>query len=305
MTVAKAAAGGGGGGVRRYALLLALNDSEYARKAYSGYGNVFVDALGGGGGGERWDCFRVIDGEFPAAEELGRYDGYVVSGSPHDAYGDERWVLRLCALLRTLHAMNKRLLGICFGHQVLCQALGGRVGKSRSGWDIGVKKVTILPHRFEGLGLFDDVDDDELHSSASIIEVHQDEVLEVPPRGRVLAYSDKTRVEMFAVGDHVLGVQGHPEYTMDILYNLIDRLVSTHVITRNVGEEARRTAEASEPDRRFWTGLCKGFLRGPAATAAIDPPPPPPREPAGACAGAGAAAVGLACSSNDVQLAGK
>ncbi|KAL5208352.1 hypothetical protein ABZP36_032787 [Zizania latifolia] len=277
MTVANAASGGGG---RRYALLLALNDSEYARKVYGGYGNVFVDALGVGG--DRWDCFRVIDGEFPAAEELGRYDGFVVSGSPHDAYGDERWVLRLCSLLRTLHAMNKRLLGICFGHQVLCRALGGRVGKSRSGWDIGVKKVTILPHQFEGLELFGDLD--ELPTTASVIEVHQDEVWEVPPRGRVLAYSDKTRVEMFAVGDHVLGVQGHPEYTKDILYNLIDRLIRSHVITRNIGEEARQTAEAGEPDRRFWTGLCKGFLRGPATTAIV----PAASSARASCAGAGA-----------------
>ncbi|XP_040376845.1 gamma-glutamyl peptidase 2-like isoform X2 [Oryza brachyantha] len=203
MTVA--AAGGGGG--RRYALLLALKDSEYARKVYGGYGNVFMAALGGGG--ERWDCFRVVDGEFPAAEELGLYDGFVVSGSPHDAYGDDRWILRLCSLLRTLHAMNKRLLGICFGHQVLCRALGGRVGKARGGWDIGVKKVTFVP----GLQLFGDLE--ELPQSASIIEVHQDE--------------------------------------------------------RSIGEEAQRTTEGGEPDREFWTSLCKGFLRGPSTPAIATP----------------------------------
>ncbi|XP_040376844.1 gamma-glutamyl peptidase 5-like isoform X1 [Oryza brachyantha] len=259
MTVA--AAGGGGG--RRYALLLALKDSEYARKVYGGYGNVFMAALGGGG--ERWDCFRVVDGEFPAAEELGLYDGFVVSGSPHDAYGDDRWILRLCSLLRTLHAMNKRLLGICFGHQVLCRALGGRVGKARGGWDIGVKKVTFVP----GLQLFGDLE--ELPQSASIIEVHQDEVWEVPPRGRVLAYSEKTRVEMFGVGDHVLGIQGHPEYTTDILHSLIHRLVNDHTITRSIGEEAQRTTEGGEPDREFWTSLCKGFLRGPSTPAIATP----------------------------------
>ncbi|BAF07996.1 gamma-glutamyl peptidase 5 [Oryza sativa Japonica Group] len=272
MTVAAAAASGGVGG-RRYALLLALNDSEYARKVYGGYGNVFVSALGGGGGGgeeERWDCFRVIDGEFPAAEEVGRYEGFVVSGSPHDAYGDERWILRLCSLLRALHAMGKRILGICFGHQVLCRALGGRIGKARSGWNIGVKKMTFV-RDFEGSKLFGDLK--EIPQSASIIEVHQDEVLEVPPMGRVLAYSDKTPVEMFAVGDNVLGIQGHPEYTSDILLNLIDRLVNNNTITSGIGEEARRTVEASEPDRRFWTGLCKGFLKRPTAATTVDMPP--------------------------------
>jgi len=147
---------------RRYALLLALWDSDYARKAYGGYHNVFVAALGGGGEeGERWDCFRVIGGEFPAAEDLASYDGFVVSGSPRDAHGDEPWVRRLCALLRTLHAMRKRVLGVCFGHQVLCRALGGRVGRARSGWDVGVRKVTFVHGQdLAGLLPFLDVGDD-------------------------------------------------------------------------------------------------------------------------------------------------
>ena len=172
MTAAKPAA-------RRYALLLALWDSDYARKAYGGYHNVFVSALGGdGGGGERWDCFRVIGGEFPAAEDLASYDGFVVSGSPRDAHGDEPWVRRLCALLRTLHAMRKRVLGVCFGHQVLCRALGGTVRRARSGWDVGVRKVTFVQGHDDLAGLLPPpfLDDDELPRSASIIEVHQDEV---------------------------------------------------------------------------------------------------------------------------------
>jgi hypothetical protein len=93
-------------------------------------------------------------------------------------------------------------------------------------------------------------------------------VWEVPPGGKVLAYSDKTRVEMFAVGDNALGIQGHPEYTNDILLNLIGRLVSDGTIDRCVGDTARRTAESGGPDREFWTGLCKGFLRGGGAAAA-------------------------------------
>lgn len=101
---------------KMYALLLAAKDSEYVKKKYNGYFNVFVGAFGDEG--KSWDLFRVVEGEFPSTEELNKYQGFVVSGNPHDAYGDDLWILRLCSLIRTLDAMKKKVLGICFGHQV-------------------------------------------------------------------------------------------------------------------------------------------------------------------------------------------
>jgi glucosinolate gamma-glutamyl hydrolase len=63
-----------------------------------------------------------------------------------------------------------------------------------------------------------------------VIEFHQDEVCELPPKAEVLARSDKTGVEMFRLGDQVLGVQGHPEYSKDILMNIADRLLQRNLI---------------------------------------------------------------------------
>lgn len=70
----------------------------------------------------------------------------------------------------------------------------------------------------------------EMPESLSIVEVHQDEVYEVPLGAEVIASSDKTGIEMFAIADHILGIQGHPEYGRDILFNLIDRLMNNDVI---------------------------------------------------------------------------
>jgi glucosinolate gamma-glutamyl hydrolase len=78
-------------------------------------------------------------------------------------------------------------------------------------------------HRFLG-------DFDEIPPALSIIECHQDEVWKVPTGAEVIANSDKTSVEMFAFGDNIMGIQGHPEYTKDILNNLIDRLLSNDSI---------------------------------------------------------------------------
>lgn len=68
--------------------------------------------------GERWDLFRVVEGEFPEMNELDKYEGFVLSGSPYDAYGNDYWILKLCFILQTLYHMEKKVLGICFGHQV-------------------------------------------------------------------------------------------------------------------------------------------------------------------------------------------
>ncbi|XP_059637008.1 gamma-glutamyl peptidase 5-like [Cornus florida] len=242
---------------KRYALLLAANDSEYVKEVYGGYFNVFVAAFGEEG--ERWDLFRVVEGEFPDMNELQNYDGFVVSGSPFDAYGNDPWVLKLCFLLQTLDSMHKKVLGICFGHQVLCRSLGGKVGKANSGWDIGLRKVKIVKD-FSPCGFLKG--SDEIPAALSIIECHQDEVWEVPVGAEVIAYSDKTGVEMYTIGDHILGIQGHPEYTKDILNNLIDRLLTNKSIEKSFAEDAKSKLQIAEPDRKCWENFCKGFLKG-------------------------------------------
>lgn len=101
---------------RRYALLLAARDSEYVKKVYGGYFNLFIAAFGEEG--EQWDLFRVVEDDFPDMNELIHYDGFVISGSPFSAYSSDLWIIKLCFLLQTLDAMGKKVLGICFGHQV-------------------------------------------------------------------------------------------------------------------------------------------------------------------------------------------
>ncbi|GAB2218233.1 hypothetical protein Droror1_Dr00001452 [Drosera rotundifolia] len=245
-------------GEKRFALLLAAKDSEYVKKVYGGYFNVFVGAFGDPG--ERWDLYRVVEGDFPDLDHLDDYDGFVVSGSPYDAYGNDYWILQLCLLLQTLDAMHKKVLGICFGHQVLCRALGGKVGKALSGWDIGLREITLVKELLPANILLEDAD--EIPHSLSLIECHQDEVWEVPTGAEVIAFSDKTGTEMFIISDHILGIQGHPEYTKDILYNLIDRLVTNNSIELSFAEEAKLSLENSEPDCKYWECICKSFLKG-------------------------------------------
>ncbi|KAL6545833.1 hypothetical protein OROGR_009707 [Orobanche gracilis] len=213
-------------GGQKFAVLLCADDSDYLKKIYGGYFGVFVRILKEEG--EEWDVFKVAKGEFPTDDEIGGYEGFVITGSCNDAHGNDLWICKLLILLRKLDAMEKKVLGICFGHQILGRSLGGKIGRAGAGWDIGVTKVHLFPSPiFASL---------EMPSSLSIIECHRDEILELPPKAEVLAWSDRTGIEMFRYGNHMMGIQGHPEYTKDILLHLIDRLFNRELIEEAVAE---------------------------------------------------------------------
>lgn len=259
------------GAEKRYALLQAARDSEYVKKTYGGYFNVFVEAFGEEG--ETWDLFMVVEGEFPLLTDLQNYDGFVVSGSPFDAYGNDSWILELCTLLQAIDSLRKKVLGICFGHQVLCRALGGKVAKSKSGWDVGLRNVRFNVkdiNNTSSCSFLDGFDVDEFPQFLSIIECHQDEVWEAPLGAKVIGHSEKTGVEMFSFGDHILGIQGHPEYTLDIIHNLIDRLLTNGSIQEELAENARLQLQKGEPNRKCWERICKGFLKAEILTKNVN-----------------------------------
>ncbi|XP_006412692.2 gamma-glutamyl peptidase 2 [Eutrema salsugineum] len=240
----------------RYALFQATPDSEFVKETYGGYFNVFVSAFGEEG--EQWDLFRVIDGEFPCDHELEGYDGFVISGSLHDAFSEEDWIIELCSVCHKLDVMKKKILGICFGHQIICRVRGGKVGRARRGPDLGLGNITIVQDLIEPGGYFGE----EVPESLSIIKCHRDEVLEPPESAKVIAFSGKCDVEIFSVEDHLLCFQGHPEYNKEILLEIIDRINKIKFIEEELLEKAKGSIEKIEPDTHRLHMLCKNFLKG-------------------------------------------
>ncbi|KAF5179064.1 Gamma-glutamyl peptidase [Thalictrum thalictroides] len=127
-------------------------------------------------------------------------------------------------------------------------------GRAASGWDLGVTTINLSASKLNASL--------QIPSTLSVIECHRDEVVELPPSAQVIASSGKTRIEMFICGDHIMGMQGHPEYTKDILHHLLDRLLQRNLIQESQAELARASIEAHEPDREAWKKVCKGFLKG-------------------------------------------
>ncbi|KAJ9159215.1 hypothetical protein P3X46_024736 [Hevea brasiliensis] len=240
-------------GGKKFAVLLCAEDPEYVKMKYGGYFGVFLRMLGEEG--ETWDVYKVACGEFPDDEEIKTFDGFVITGSCNDAHGNDVWILKLLILLQKLNSMKKKILGICFGHQILARSLGGKTGPAVSGWDMGITTI----HFSSSTKLFSSV---IVPASLAVIECHRDEVRELPPEAEVIAWSDKTGIEMFRYEDHIMGIQGHPEYNRDILSHLVDRLLQRNLIVESFADEIKANLDGQEPDKEAWKKLCTNFLKG-------------------------------------------
>ncbi|XP_006851056.2 gamma-glutamyl peptidase 3 [Amborella trichopoda] len=206
--------------------------------------------------GEVWDTFLVANGDFSFMDGIDDYSGFVVTGSQFDAHANDPWILQLCQTLKCLHHMKKKILGICFGHQVLARALGGSTGRAPIGWDLGLSTVNLETMRiYELFGL-------DLTSQVKVIEIHQDQVKRLPPDALILGSSHKTRVEMFSIGDHVLGIQSHPELTKAFVRDRTSDLLVRNEISAEFAKETIQSIEQGELDQVVMKKLCKTFLKG-------------------------------------------
>jgi len=178
--------------------------------------------------------YRVYDiqkGEFP--EEIHTDELYLIPGSRAGAYEETQWVKELLSFIRRAHAAQVNLIGVCFGHQAIAQALGGKVEKSDKGWGTGIRSSKIiLP---EALNYFPD-------GIMNLHYNHHDQVIELPKEATLFASSDFCPNEGFVVGNHILAFQGHPEYTAD--YNRYVILNRAQDEPQMVKEEALRSLDS-------------------------------------------------------------
>ena len=108
------------------------------KDALGDYGDMFVKLLGGHG--FDFQIWSVVDGDFPASAVDA--DGWLITGSKHGAYEDHDWIPPLEQLIRAIREAGRPLVGICFGHQIIAQALGGKVEKFAGGWSVGRTEYT-------------------------------------------------------------------------------------------------------------------------------------------------------------------
>ncbi len=191
--------------------------------------------------------YDVEAGEYP--EDIDEVDAYLMTGSKSSVYEDEEWIHRLSDFVRELHARRKKLVGICFGHQLVAHALGGRTEKSDKGWGVGAHDAV-----FHRLPEWHDGGDPEF----VLLVSHQDQVVETAPGTEVLAGSDFCENAVCQLGDHIMTLQGHPEFIKSYSDNLLE------LRRERIGEDNYRNGKASlarDLDRERAANWIVNFLR--------------------------------------------
>ena len=151
-------------------------------------------------------AFDAINGELPATPH--DCDAWVITGSRHTAYADDPWIVQLRQFVRDVVDRDGRVAGICFGHQLVATALGGTVEPATK-WKVGPQRMALAATRW--------FDAATLHLHA----MHRDVVTSLPPGAEIIGDGETADVPAYAVGDSVLCIQDHPEFTAEYCAGLL------------------------------------------------------------------------------------
>ncbi|PML81197.1 glutamine amidotransferase-related protein [Enterovibrio norvegicus] len=200
--------------------------------------------------------YRVMEGQYPT--DIDECDGYIISGSRFSVYDDLPWIKRFEAFVLTLYTLKKPTVGICFGHQMMAQALGGEVERSTNGWGVGIATSAFLK---DDITQAESWIDPNVHDFSLVVS-HQDQVSILPPGSKPLAGNAFCPISMYTVGGNFLAIQGHPEFSRDYSHDLMefrrDRIPKDVI-------SAGQTSLSRHADSERVTAWMLAFLRHSAA----------------------------------------
>ncbi|WBU60555.1 type 1 glutamine amidotransferase [Paracoccus albus] len=181
--------------------ILQCGQAPEALKEQSGdYPDMFIRLLSESGFDFR--NYHVEAMEFPAS--VHEADGWLLTGSRHGAYEAHEFIPPLETFIRDIYAAAVPMVGICFGHQIIAQALGGKVEKFKGGWSVGAQD-----YNFAGQTL-------------TLNAWHQDQVTRLPESARVVGKSSFCENAALIYPGRAFTVQPHPEFRDEFVEGLIN-----------------------------------------------------------------------------------
>lgn len=163
-----------------------------------------------------YQSYAVVDGVLPAS--VNDADAWLITGSKHGTYEPLPWIAPLEDFIREAFAIKAPMVGICFGHQILAQALGGKVEKFSGGWIVGTHEYqldALASLNSENGGGKNDDDTDVMNAW------HQDQVVALPENARAIGSSENCQYAAIAYGDHAVSLQPHPEFENSYVESLL------------------------------------------------------------------------------------
>ena len=219
-------------------------------KTYGDYPSMFECLLHASNISKASLLFKTYEthkGEFP--ESIHDEDAFLITGSKLSVYDKVDWINSLERFIGKLFSSNKKIVGICFGHQIIAQSLGGKVEKSQNGWQIGIRtahSVATPSEKQNNLGQF------------NLIYSHQDEVTSAPEAAEISASTETCQNVMMKIGNNVLTFQGHPEFSVEYALKLLK--LREDLYDDNHLEEARKSLKSLSADDEKVGRLIVDFL---------------------------------------------
>ena len=148
----------------------------------------------------QFKTYEVQYNDYP--QDMNECDAYLITGSKASCYDNVQWIHALKEFIKALHKNKKKLIGVCFGHQIIAEALGGSVRKSPSGWHAGVDSISLNNDALEY---------GDQGKKYNLVFSHQDEVKRLPRNATLIAESASCPIGMFLIENHIFCTQGHIE----------------------------------------------------------------------------------------------
>ena len=174
------------------------------------YESLFMDLFASIGEQVTYKIFQTWQGELP--QSINAEEVYIIPGSLESAYSDKPWVVALLQWIEKAYSRGAKMMGVCFGHQAIALALGGRVRQYEGGYGAGVRASRVIDEKMQPY--FPE-------QVMRLLYSHYDQVEALPPDAIWCASSAFCRYESFRIGNQVITFQGHPEFTVAYSHHLL------------------------------------------------------------------------------------
>lgn len=214
--------------------------ADEVRGEHGDFDRLFANLLAGQG--FTFETWNVVDMEFPASPLDA--DGWLLTGSKHGTYDDLPFIAPLEDFIRAAYETDRKIVGICFGHQLIAQALGGTVEKFDGGWAIGRQSYNFADQ-----------------TDCAINAWHQDQVTDLPKDATVIAENDFCKYAGLVYGKKAFTMQPHPEMSNPVIKAYVEVRAGTANYPDALMQDALANSELSIHDQEIAKKI-GGFFHG-------------------------------------------